>query len=212
MAWTLARSLKIFQAQLDQKFPKRAKPDGTIGDAAHSARASDHNPDEDRDVCAIDITHDPDDGLSCHVLAEALRKSKDPRIKYIIWNRKIANPDISDFAWRPYNGANPHTLHMHLSVKQDGKNSEKLWTAIDNTPVGEAPAGIPAGKLPPLKYGLRGDAVGILQLLLGVSVSGTFDKKTEQAVKDYQKAKGLVPDGIVGPYTWASMVGKTVNP
>jgi peptidoglycan hydrolase-like protein with peptidoglycan-binding domain len=38
---------------------------------------------------------------------------------------------------------------------------------------------------------------------------GPFDGKmgprTRQAIKDYQKSKGLVPDGVVGPKTWASL-------
>jgi len=29
----------------------------------------------------------------------------------------------------------------------------------------------------------------------------TFDKKTEEAVAMFQRAKRLVPDGVVGPYT-----------
>jgi len=36
---------------------------------------------------------------------------------------------------------------------------------------------------------------------------GIFGKNTELAVKEYQKAKGLTPDGIIGSKTWDS-VGK----
>lgn len=37
-------------------------------------------------------------------------------IKYIIWNRKIWNPSVSN-DWRPYNGKDPHDTHIHISFK-----------------------------------------------------------------------------------------------
>ena len=36
---------------------------------------------------------------------------------------------------------------------------------------------------------------------------GTFGKDTEKAIKEFQSALGLVPDGIVGPKTWAELLG-----
>lgn len=56
-----------------------------------------------------------------------------------------------------------------------------------------------------LKRGSRGDEVEYLQALLGITVDGDFGPKTEQAVKDFQQARGLVADGIVGPATWAAL-------
>ena len=37
------------------------------------------------------------------------------------------------------------------------------------------------------------------------SMDGKIGPRTRQAVKDFQKSKGLVPDGAVGPKTWASL-------
>ncbi|MFA6350663.1 MAG: peptidoglycan-binding protein [Candidatus Omnitrophota bacterium] len=37
------------------------------------------------------------------------------------------------------------------------------------------------------------------------SVDGKIGPRTRQAIKDFQKSKGLVPDGVVGPKTWASL-------
>ena len=37
------------------------------------------------------------------------------------------------------------------------------------------------------------------------SLDGKIGPKTRQAIKDFQKSKGLVPDGVVGPKTWASL-------
>jgi hypothetical protein len=67
MAWRPAKSLIQLRDQINQIAPNRSKAsDGTIGDAAHASRASDHNPwvreGDAGVVTAIDITHDPDDG------------------------------------------------------------------------------------------------------------------------------------------------------
>ena len=213
MAWHLAKSLEVFRDQVNQKWPKRDRSsDGTIGDQAHAARKSEHNPDPVTGaVRAIDITNDPDHGLNCAELVESLRASKDPRIMYLIWNRKIWNPSVSA-DWRNYTGSNPHDKHLHMSVKKESCEDDALWLAVGKAVVSEVPPGVPAGKLPLLRFGMRGDAVKILQLLLGLPTTGLFDATTETSVKALQKKQGLLDDGIVGPYTWGSMVGKTTSP
>lgn len=109
-----AHSLTVLLGQVNALFPHRSKAsDGWIGDAAHAARVSDHNPDQYDIVRAQDFTHDPDGGLSGHWLADALVRSRDKRIRYIIWNHKIYEPGDG---WSAYTGTNPHTKHLHLSV------------------------------------------------------------------------------------------------
>ena len=56
-----------------------------------------------------------------------------------------------------------------------------------------------------LKKGSRGDDVLTLQHALHLVEDGIFGTLTEEAVKDYQRANGLTPDGIVGPKTWAKL-------
>jgi putative chitinase len=59
-----------------------------------------------------------------------------------------------------------------------------------------------------LKIGSKGDDVKKLQNFLGVDAGkalGTFGPKTEAAVKAWQKANGLLDDGIVGDITWGKM-------
>ena len=56
-----------------------------------------------------------------------------------------------------------------------------------------------------LRVGSTGDEVKKLQELLGVDVIGKFGPKTEAAVKGWQAAHGLTPDGVVGDATWAKM-------
>jgi len=74
-------------------------------------------------VTALDITNDPAHGVVSEDIAEAIRLSKDPRVKYIISNRKIAasysvNGEAA-WHWRPYHGASPHDHHCHISVLSD---------------------------------------------------------------------------------------------
>lgn len=114
MAWRVARSLNALLEQLNASAPNRSKvSDGSIGDAEHATRDSDHNPWYGPGiVTARDFTHDPAGGLDCHWLAGALTASGDRRIKYIIWNRRLWKSGN----WRKYTGPNPHTRHLHLSV------------------------------------------------------------------------------------------------
>jgi hypothetical protein len=56
-----------------------------------------------------------------------------------------------------------------------------------------------------LRLGSKGESVKTLQQFLKVGIDGTFGPQTETAVKAWQKANGLISDGIVGKNTWAAM-------
>lgn len=203
MAYRLARSLDRLRAQINATYPNRKKTsDGWIGDAAHRARPSDHNPNAAGVVTALDITHDPANGVDAGALAERLRTSGDPRIKYIISNHRIAN---SGQPWRKYTGSNPHTLHVHISVAASAKlyDDDRDWLIGGaKVPANPAPTPAPVAR-PLLKRGSKGAPVRELQKLLLITVDGDFGPKTQAAVKAFQKKHGLTADGIVGPYTWA---------
>lgn len=135
MSWRVAASLLTLRDQVDAAAPGRSRrSDGTIGDASHRSRRSDHNPwvppPHGGVVTALDLTHDPAAGASMHALAETLRTSRDPRIKYVIWNRRIFSSTISPWTWRAFNGSNPHTSHLHLSVNSAAHHfdSTRPWT------------------------------------------------------------------------------------
>jgi hypothetical protein len=59
---------------------------------------------------------------------------------------------------------------------------------------------------PTLRRGDRGDAVELVQTTIGIPVNRVFDVITEAAVRTFQRDQGLVPDGIVGPRTWATLM------
>lgn len=63
-----------------------------------------------------------------------------------------------------------------------------------------------------LKLGSEGEDVKRLQIKLGVDPIGKFGPKTDAAVKAWQSRNGLTADGIVGPNTWARLMGESVTP
>jgi peptidoglycan hydrolase-like protein with peptidoglycan-binding domain len=71
------------------------------------------------------------------------------------------------------------------------------------TPIVEPPPhpGAPAGR-PTLRRGASGDLVLRVQRLLAIEADGAYGRITEAAVREFQRQRGLVPDGRVGPETW----------
>lgn len=214
MAWRVARSLDRLLAQLNAAYPNRSKvSDGAIGDAAHASRTSDHNPwvlDGSMGiVTARDYTHHPASGMDCEKLYQALVASRDPRIKYIIWNRTITSGSGQTQPWvrRPYSGTNAHTQHLHLSVQP----TKVLYD--DSRDWAVAGGGSEPAKADPnddyLTLGDSGPAVVALQETLNrwyprlpqLTTDGDFGPATLARVKYYQAAAGLTADGEVGPGT-----------
>jgi hypothetical protein len=129
--WRLAESLKTLRRQVNEMFPDRDKAsDGSIGDTAHQATKSEHNPDEFNVVRAIDIDADLSDTVKVGVLRDALLAAKDDRLHYLISDGKIYSsyPAQAKPAWapRPYTGKNAHRHHLHISVAPDD------WTKYDD--------------------------------------------------------------------------------
>ena len=56
-----------------------------------------------------------------------------------------------------------------------------------------------------LKRGSRGAEVKTLQGKLNLITDGIFGPLTEEAVKEFQKSRGLTADGVVGSRTWAAL-------
>lgn len=129
----IAKSLDVLRSQINAAYPGRKKSsDGWLGDARHRATQSEHNPDEDGVVRALDITNDPAHGVYARQIADAIVVSRDPRILYIISNAEIVRsyPRSGSTVWRwaPYFGKNPHTEHVHFSVTKNGRDKTALWS------------------------------------------------------------------------------------
>jgi hypothetical protein len=128
----LSHSAIQLREQIDDAFPDRDRTsDGWIGDTRHAARKSDHNPDAQGWVRAIDVDRDlygkgrkPDVMPDLVDQIRLLAKSGDKRISYIIFDGKIASVKKA-WRWRPYDGINKHNHHAHISftIKGDEDNS-----------------------------------------------------------------------------------------
>lgn len=201
--WYLAKSLVTLFDQIDGAFPGRDKSsDGTIGNKAHQATDSDHNP-HGGVVYALDITHDPAHGVDTYLLFDTLQAAKDERVEYIISNGEIMSGTGQDNpAWvkRKYTGKNKHDMHIHVNVKDVPMGDKTTLWDLGATPIVLPP---PTG-LPVLAKGSRGEDVKLLQAI--VLVDGIFGPATEAAVKQFQKDHGLDVDGVVGPYTWRELL------
>lgn len=148
-SWRLAASLAQYRAEVNARWPKRDKrSDGTIGDAEHATRNSDHNPwlksrgvgvvravDIDKDLLGPGTDTLPAERApEAEWLAEHVRKlgkARDPRLVgggYVIWRGRIAS-EANGFEWTKYKGENPHRHHLHVSVSRNpaGFDSSAPW-------------------------------------------------------------------------------------
>ncbi len=123
MARLVAAGVKL-RKQVDRRWPKRdRRSDGWIGDRAHQARKSDHNPDSKGFVHALDIDADLDknDPKAAQRLANQLvayAKSGKPgadRIKYVVFNDRIASGTYKNTYWEWRGSGYGHRHHIHVS-------------------------------------------------------------------------------------------------
>jgi hypothetical protein len=101
---------------------------------------------------------------------------------------------------------------MHFEFAGTPAQAAALVAQIGVAPVGAVAAppaadGIPR---PLLRRGAKGESVSLCQKLLNghgasLGVDGHFGNKTLAAVIAFQRGATLLPDGIVGPRTWAAL-------
>lgn len=122
--WALAPVIAQLRRELLEAFPGvPAAAYGTIGDDRHKTRKSDHNPDQNRYVRAIDIPQFKHEGPPLAETAEWLRQvgaTGSHRLRqggYVIHNRRIAS-ERSQWRWTTYTGDSAHTLYVHLSCSR----------------------------------------------------------------------------------------------
>jgi len=103
--------------------PKRMKAsDGLLPSAAHlkASPTSDHNT-----GLAVDLTHDPKNGIDCELIFEKLKE--DERVAYLIFNKKIWSRQRRKEGNRKYSGNNPHTKHLHISINDSHADDTSPW-------------------------------------------------------------------------------------
>jgi hypothetical protein len=122
----LSKAAVQLREQFDDTYPDRDRlSDGWIGDRKHSSRKSDHNPDEQGWVRAIDIDRDLHKSGKPDLMPDlvdqvrlACKSKQEKRISYIIFDGRICSP-ILNWRWRKYTGANKHIKHAHFSFKKE---------------------------------------------------------------------------------------------
>lgn len=130
--WFVAPSLNALLASINKEFPRRDKSsDGSIGDASHAARQSEHNP------CWTCIGYqygivrardfDIDDGdagrdLRREILASCIGH---PAVWYVISNGIIYSRTYN-WAARKYTGPNGHFHHVHVSINKNERSAKDL--------------------------------------------------------------------------------------
>jgi hypothetical protein len=119
----------VLRSQVNRRWPDRDKAsDGWIGDRAHSARVSDHNPDARGWVHALDIDADllgPGRRAKARKVAQELAdqlieyaRSGEPgseRLKYVVFNNFIASGTYLKQFWTWRAGSWGHEHHIHVS-------------------------------------------------------------------------------------------------
>jgi hypothetical protein len=151
---TLVPCLVRLRTDFDWLFPGRDRAsDGWIGDPAHQARDSDHNPDGRGLVHAIDVDNDLSAMADMQAFVDHLvarcQTGAENRLTYIIYRRRIWS---ASWNWRArrYGGSNPHDKHAHFSASDTPSrerstaswrleevpvaltDADKKWLAADN--------------------------------------------------------------------------------
>jgi len=110
--------------------PMRKKAsDGLLPSAAHMKQSpnSDHNT-----GLAVDLTHDPKNGIDCVEIFEKLKEDK--RVSYLIFQGQIWSKEKAKQGNRKYTGTNPHNKHLHISIESTMGADTSPWFWWMNSP------------------------------------------------------------------------------
>jgi hypothetical protein len=117
--------------QINERWKGRDKAsDGWVGDAAHASRPSDHNPDAQGWVHAIDIDADlrgsqyDIDWFAEQLIAYArVRRQGSKRLKNIVWDDQVASGTYEGTFWVFRGSGYGHTQHVHVSFTDQAETN-----------------------------------------------------------------------------------------
>jgi hypothetical protein len=207
-SWYSSAAMQRMGQEVEVKYPTRRAVDGTVAGKTHDqiSPSSDHRP---RPFTGKGIVRAIDIGVGSRAegdaITEHLRRRKDSRIKYVIFNGRIFSSynhsNGAAWTWRTYYGSNKHTNHIHVSFNSNGDSNGATWGISSiNTPT------TPEGGEQVLKRGMQGPAVTKFQTALMAERSGSLPKfgadgdfggETEAAVKNVQGRYALPQTGVI---------------
>lgn len=210
-AWRPVAGIITLRNQVNKRWPKRDKAsDGIVGDSAHAARPSDHNPDSRGYVHALDIDEDfgrkGDNMRFANELIEYARMGAkgSERLKYVVYEDRVASGTHKDQFWVWRGSGFGHTHHIHVSFTKVGEqdtspfrlpilgyphvwdgvvpNIENVWKA-NKFKLPSISAWRVAARLHDLGYWSGKAPIKYVQLY------------PTKAVREFQEAKGLPTNG-----------------
>lgn len=207
-AWILVPCLAVLRREFDVVSPHRDKgADGSIGNTAHAAASSDHNPDESgntpyEDADNVDEVHAIDvdstgpwpDGrgggagawFDRTVRAIAARERVEyesailvGRLQNIIWRGRIISRSWGWSEWRDYSGPSDHFDHAHFSARYltSTENDTRPWGVAEEDIV--TPEDIAAVAAKVWSYPISSPSLGI-----SARAAADWQKDAEQVSRE----------------------------
>ena len=131
--WSTSPALNALMDEIERAYPAGHPTDGTVASRTHDQNnpRSDHRPYPYTGtgiVNAVDAGENVEDDAMA--IAEAIRKSKDPRVKYVIHERRLFSSynhaNGPAWTWRPYSGSS-HLNHVHVSILRSKQTDPRPW-------------------------------------------------------------------------------------
>lgn len=212
--WKVAEGIAQLARQLNAQNGMPHGADGTVASRTHDMNnpSSDHRPYPYQTtgvavVRAIDVGDVDVERL--RRITEALRLTRDPRVRYVIHDRRYYSPRTG-WEWRTYTGSNPHATHIHISVTAAADSDGREW--VITLPDQEE-------EYVSVKKGDRGPHVTRFQVwlkqlnALDDEADGIFGANTEAAVKKVQGRPevALEPTGVIDLTTAVAIVERLAD-
>ena len=230
-------------SQLEKRWPERTKDlDGWLADGIHQPNNSDHYPDANNVVHAIDIDirfipeNYNESRAFANVFADELIKyvrlavPGSERIKYVVFNKKIASGKFRDRFWVWREGNFGCTNHIHIAFTNIGESDPRRFTlpslsipsAVKASNIQQPPLKIERNTIPEfpgkdrLKFGQQNESIRRLQgqlaaknyLVNSFHATGNYDTDTAHGVRMLYHDMRKSSDGLsVGPAAWNFLFG-----
>lgn len=214
--WRTSAATNSLMDEIEARYPTRHPADGTVASERHDEvnPFSDHRPFPYTGpgvVNAVDAG-ETDEGEG-EELFQALRASQDPRIRYVIHERRLfssytSSTGVPPWTVRPYGGAG-HLDHVHTSVLRTHQDDGSAWRLFEeeDMPLSDEdiariwahliPVTTPAGqsrKAEVILESLRNDVHRVIGLINALDIEGVSEEELDERV-DHLLA--LLPDRTV---------------